>query len=166
MSTSDRRSADPLAELIDALLVVAVEALKYSACTAWLLLCVAAACPVPASAVLLTGYARWRSGWVGALVCVGLLALVFAVWRWSMPRRFARYVSTPLRDRVLGWWRYEKGRAALCTAYCLTRAAGDREQAPRRRRVHVSSATDRLLVKLLAGQTTADWTMRSWSQRR
>ncbi|WP_297776485.1 hypothetical protein [Mycobacterium sp.] len=158
---SNDRSADPLAELLDALLVVVGQTLKYVGLLVWRLLRVVAACPVSMLAVLLTGYVTCCSGWVGGLVVAGFLSLGFAVWRWSMPRSFARYVFMPVRDRAMGWWRYERGWAELRDVHGLTRTVPNGARVPRLRRVHVTSVMDRLEVKLLAGQATADWAVRA-----
>ncbi|EUA44251.1 putative cell division protein FtsK/SpoIIIE [Mycobacterium xenopi 3993] len=95
----------------------------------------------------------------------GLLTAVLAVaayigWAVVEPSSFTVWVTTPVRQRSLSWWRYRRNWESVCTLHGLTARLGDRTLAPALRSVQIGSPADVLTVRLVTGQSINDWQKR------
>ncbi len=108
-----------------------------------------------------TGWLAWRLlGWPGPVILVLVLAAVLAVWRWRWPGSFSRLVTRP----VLGKWRrwhYARHWAAVMTISRLAPLYRGRLLLPVLGKVISTSYTDRISVRLVSGQSAADFAARS-----
>jgi S-DNA-T family DNA segregation ATPase FtsK/SpoIIIE len=103
-----------------------------------------------------------RAGWPGvvvlaAVVVAGLVALRF--WR---PVWFARLVSGPVRNRWRRWF-YRRHWQAVMTISRLAPAYRGRVVVPVLGRVKVTGCTDLVMVRLVSGQSPADFAARAES---
>src|ERR1700722_737966 len=95
-------------------------------------------------------------GWPGL---VGLVASVLAglvALRMLWPHWFARFVAGPVRCKWR-WWYYRRHWHAVLTVAGLAPAYRGRILLPVLASVEAGSCTDRLLVRLVSGQSPADF---------
>jgi S-DNA-T family DNA segregation ATPase FtsK/SpoIIIE len=101
-----------------------------------------------------------NGGWPGiavlaAVVLAGLVVL--RVWR---PDWFARLASGPVRCRWR-WWFYRRHWHAVMTIAKLAPSYRGRVVVPVLGRVQVTACTDRVMVRLVSGQSPADFAARA-----
>ncbi|MGO9080188.1 MAG: FtsK/SpoIIIE domain-containing protein [Streptosporangiaceae bacterium] len=126
----------------------------------WRLLRFVARHPV-ADTVALAGGLAWRQlGWPGPAALTVVLAAALAVWRWRWPRSFTRLVSRPSLGR---WrrWGYARHWGAVMTISGLAPMYRGRLLLPVLGRVASTRYTDRVQVRLVSGQCTADLAARA-----
>ncbi len=102
---------------------------------------------------------RWL-GWPGPVTLAAVAAVALAVWRWRWPGSFSRFVGRP----VLGKWRrwhYQRHWAAVMTIGRLAPAYQGRLLLPVLGRVSSTRFTDRVAVRLVSGQSAADFAARA-----
>ena len=99
----------------------------------------------------------WRViGWPGLAALTGSLAAVLAAWRWRFPASFARFVAGPART-ALRKWRYRRRWHAVMTIGGLAPRYQGRILLPVLGRVTTTPCTDRVAVRLVSGQSSADF---------
>jgi S-DNA-T family DNA segregation ATPase FtsK/SpoIIIE len=87
-------------------------------------------------------------------------ATVLAVWWWRWPASFTRFVTRPVRGK---WrlWHYQRQWAAVMTIGRLAPVYQGRLLLPALRKVTSTGYTDRLSVRLVSGQSAADFAART-----
>ena len=103
----------------------------------------------------------WRLiGWpVLAAAAVGV-AGVLAVWRWRFPASFSRLVAAPVRSRWRAW-QYRRRWSAVMTIGRLAPVYQGRTLLPVLGKVTATGYTDRVAVRLVSGQSAADFAARA-----
>jgi hypothetical protein len=100
-------------------------------------------------------------GWVWGVVVVGVSIAGIMLWRAKRPEMFERWITRRARARLLSWFRYRRRWAKLLQACNLTVDGDDATFVPRLVGVQVGDATDRLQVRMLAGQCPDDYENRT-----
>lgn len=113
---------------------------------------------LPLAACAGVGY-RWGSSSGIAAVLVFLVLLM--VWRLTWPRGFRRFISGRVRARWRSWAVYRKQWASTCALHGLTKALDDAILVPALKLVVIGHGLDVLTVRMLPGQSTADWQRQS-----
>lgn len=104
----------------------------------------------------LAGGLAWLVGW-GALAAVALLAVTTLVcWLMLDRRSFRRMVGRPFRNAVRRLCVYEPRWRRVMRGCKLTTTQGGSESVPKIKRVRSDKRSDRLLVRLLDGQSPED----------
>lgn len=94
-----------------------------------------------------------RAGLVAAIV----FGVGYVGWAWLEPRSFRGWVTEPVRRRWLTWSRYTRAWESTCTLHGLTAKLGDRTLVPTLRTVRIGRTADVLAVRIVTGQSAADW---------
>ena len=102
---------------------------------------------------------------VGHGARAGLLTAALAVaaytgWAVVEPSSFTAWVTDPVRQRWLTWWRYGRNWASVCTLHGLTARLGERTLVPALRSVRIGAHADVLTLRVVAGQSVNDWQKR------
>lgn len=99
----------------------------------------------------------WPSG-----VAVGVaFTAVLLLWRKARPEMFDRWITDRARTRFLTWWRYRRNWARLMKACRLTITTETRTVTPKLLAVGIGHGTDRVQLRMLEGQSPADFEMRA-----
>jgi S-DNA-T family DNA segregation ATPase FtsK/SpoIIIE len=107
------------------------------------------------------GVLMWRvTGWPGLAVLAVSIAAVLVVWRWRFPASFTRFVSGPARGQWRGW-HYRRRWAAVMTIGRLAPVYQGRVLLPVLGKVSATRYTDRVPVRLVSGQSAADFAARA-----
>lgn len=91
------------------------------------------------------------------LVCAVALSVGYAGWSWLDAGSFRAWVTEPVRRRWLTWSRYTRAWEPTCTLHGLTARLGERTLSPTLRTVTIGRTTDVLAVRIVTGQSLADW---------
>jgi S-DNA-T family DNA segregation ATPase FtsK/SpoIIIE len=94
-----------------------------------------------------------RPGLITAIAC----GAAYAGWAWLDPRSFQAWVTEAVRHRWLTWWRYTRSWESVCTLHGLTARLGERALVPALRSVQIGKSTDVLQLRVVTGQSLADW---------
>jgi S-DNA-T family DNA segregation ATPase FtsK/SpoIIIE len=103
----------------------------------------------------------WRSlGWPGPVIITAVVLAASGTWRLASPASFARLVTGPVRAR---WrrWHYKRDWPAVMTVAGLAVHYRSHLLLPQLGRVSATSHVDRLEVRLVAGQSPADFAARA-----
>ncbi|WP_057003420.1 FtsK/SpoIIIE domain-containing protein [Mycobacterium kyorinense] len=98
-----------------------------------------------------------RAGLVTAAVEVA----AYLGWSVCEPSSFDRWVTNPLRQRFLAWWRYHRNWESVCALHGLSARLGERTLVPAVVSVRIGHHADVLIVKVVTGQSIADWQKRA-----
>jgi S-DNA-T family DNA segregation ATPase FtsK/SpoIIIE len=108
------------------------------------------------------------SVWVGVsfgpvfgLVLAVISGLALAAWSQLTPPSFQHWVSGRMRIHWRIWWVYRHRWTAICTLHGLTAKLDDRTLVPSLDSVSIGDSSDVVVVRILAGQSVADWQNRS-----
>jgi DNA segregation ATPase FtsK/SpoIIIE, S-DNA-T family len=98
--------------------------------------------------------------------CPGLISVMVASggyvgWAQLDPQSFRAWVIEPVRHRWLTWWRYTRTWESVCTLHGLTARLGERTLVPTLRSVRIGKTTDVLELRVVTGQSLADWQRQS-----
>jgi S-DNA-T family DNA segregation ATPase FtsK/SpoIIIE len=107
------------------------------------------------------GWLAWRQfGWPGPVVLVVNAATALAVWRWQWPGTFSGFIARPMLGK---WrrWHYARRWAAVMTIARLAPLYRGRILLPVLGKVTSTPYTDRLAVRLVSGQSAADFATRA-----
>jgi DNA segregation ATPase FtsK/SpoIIIE, S-DNA-T family len=116
--------------------------------------------PVLVLAVIV-GVLMWRViGWPGLAVLTVSIAAVLVVWRWRFPVSFSRFIGTPARGQWRAW-HYRRRWAGVMTIGRLAPIYQGRVLLPVLGRVSATRFTDRVQVRLVSGQSPADFAARA-----
>jgi S-DNA-T family DNA segregation ATPase FtsK/SpoIIIE len=103
------------------------------------------------------GVLLWRVlGWPGATSLVLSTAVALAVWRWRLPASFAWFVAAPARNQWRAW-HYRRRWGPVLTIGGLAELYQGRVLLPVLGKVTSSGYTDRVTVRLVSGQSAADF---------
>ncbi len=103
----------------------------------------------------------WVYGrWPGLVAAVAVLLAGMIVLRVAWPDWFTRYVSIPLRCRWR-WWFYRRHWHGVLTVAHLAPTYRGRIVFPLLGKVAVTGCTDRVMVRLVSGQSPADFAARA-----
>lgn len=117
--------------------------------------------PMLSIPALATVYVLISWGWVRALVTVVASTVGLALWRFLGPVSFRRLVSFRIWARRRRYRVYRRPWAAVCALHGLTTPLDGQPVVPRLRKTRIGHAADELLVRLIPGQTVADWAAQS-----
>jgi S-DNA-T family DNA segregation ATPase FtsK/SpoIIIE len=116
--------------------------------------------PIGVLATIL-GVLMWRvTAWLGLVVLAVSLAAVLALWRWRFPSSFSRYIAGPARGQWRAW-HYRRRWAAVMTIGRLAPVYQGRVMLPVLGKVSATRYTDRVPVRLVSGQSAADFAARA-----
>ena len=101
-----------------------------------------------------------NTGWIGPAALVVFAVLVLAVWRWSWPSGFTRWVSAPARSTWRAWV-YRRHWPAVMTIADLAPFYRGRIILPVLFKVTSTRYVDRVQVRLVSGQAPADFADRA-----
>jgi S-DNA-T family DNA segregation ATPase FtsK/SpoIIIE len=99
-------------------------------------------------------------GWLGLVVLAVSIAAVLVVWRWRFPVSFSRFIATPAR-RQWRAWHYRRRWAGVMTIGRLAPVYQGRVLLPVLGKVSATAFTDRVQVRLVSGQSAADFAARA-----
>ena len=116
--------------------------------------------PVLVSAAII-GVLMWRLvGWLGLVVLAVSIAGLLVVWRWRFPASFSRFIGAPARGQWRAW-HYRRRWAAVMTIGRLAPVYQGRVLLPVLGKVSATRFTDRVPVRLVSGQSAADFAARA-----
>jgi S-DNA-T family DNA segregation ATPase FtsK/SpoIIIE len=101
-----------------------------------------------------------NAGWPGLVAVVAGAAGVLACWRWRWPVPFSRWIGTPVRGKWRAWF-YRRRWAAVMTISGLAPLYQGRLLLPVLGKVSATGYTDRVQVRLVSGQSAADFADRA-----
>ena len=111
--------------------------------------------PLAASVLALAAVIWVRLGWVTLLALVLAVLVITGAWRWFWPGSFSRWVSAPARGKWRGWC-YRRRWAGVMTIAGVARSYQGRTLLPVLGKVTATRYTDRVMVRLVSGQSAAD----------
>ena len=116
--------------------------------------------PVLVSAVIVS-VLIWRvTSWLGLVVLAASMTGLLALWRWRFPASFSRFIATPARGQWRAW-HYRRRWAAVMTIGHLAPVYQGRVLLPVLGKVSATAFTDRVRVRLVSGQSAADFAARA-----
>lgn len=107
--------------------------------------------------LLATAVIDWQ---VGIVWAVGF-AVGYAGWCHLDRESFERLVWFPIRTTWLTWLRYERTWDQVCALHGLTAQRDQRSFVPSLLWARIGDETDKLTVRIVAGQTAVDWQKQS-----
>ena len=111
--------------------------------------------------VIIVGTLLWRVlGWPGLTVLATSGVVILAAWRWRFPASFSRFIGAPARGRWRAW-HYRRRWGAVMTIGRLAPAYQGRILLPVLGKVSATRFTDRVQVRLVSGQSAADFAARA-----
>ncbi|GLV09202.1 MULTISPECIES: FtsK/SpoIIIE domain-containing protein [Mycobacterium] len=116
--------------------------------------------PVLSIPVIVSIWVAIAHGPGAGLLTAGLAAAAYIGWAVVEPSSFTAWVSGPVRQRWLSWWRYRRTWESVCTLHGLCAKLGERTLVPALRSVRIGHHADVLIVRVVAGQSIADWQKR------
>jgi len=117
--------------------------------------------PVLVTAAVI-GVLMWRvTGWLGPVVLAAVTAAALVVWRWRFPSSFTRFIATPARGQWRAW-HYRRRWPAVMTIARLAPLYQGRILLPVLGKVRATAYTDRVRVRLVSGQSAADFA--AWAE--
>ena len=134
-------------------------AVKLARLTGWLVRLIARH-PLAASVLALAAVIWVRLGWVTLVALVLAAAVMTGAWRWFWPGSFARWVTRPARGRWRGWC-YRRRWAGVMIIAGVAPSYQGRVLLPVLGRVTATRYTDRVQVRLVSGQSAADFAGRT-----
>jgi len=102
-----------------------------------------------------------RYGPVFGLVLAAASGLALAAWSQISPPSFQRWVTQRMRTRRRIWWVYRARWTAICTLHGLTAKLDEQTLVPALCSVTIGITSDVVVVRILTGQSVADWQNRS-----
>ena len=112
--------------------------------------------PLAASVVALTAVTWLNLGWVTLAGPVLAAVVMLAAWRWCWPVSFSRWVGRPARRKWRAWC-YRRRWAGVMTIADVAPQYQGRTLLPVLGKVTATRYTDRVYVRLVSGQSAADF---------
>ena len=112
--------------------------------------------PLAASVLALLALTWLNLGWVGITGLAAWVVVVLAAWRWFWPSSFTRWVKAPARGKWRAWF-YRRRWAGVMTIAELAPRYQGRTLLPVLGKVTATRYTDRVQVRLVSGQSAADF---------
>ena len=97
-----------------------------------------------------------KLGWVTLAALVLAAVVMLAAWRWFWPVSFSRWVGRPARGKWRAWC-YRRRWAAVMTIAGVAPWYQGRTLLPVLGKVTATRYTDRVMVRLVSGQSAADF---------
>lgn len=116
--------------------------------------------PVLSIPVIVSMWVAIAHGPRAGLVTAGLAVAAYIGWAVVEPSSFTAWVTAPIRQRWLSWWRYRRNWESVCTLHGLCAKLGERTLVPTLRSVRIGNHADVLTLRVVAGQSIADWQKR------
>jgi S-DNA-T family DNA segregation ATPase FtsK/SpoIIIE len=113
--------------------------------------------PFAASILALVAVIWLKLGWVVLVALAAAVITILVAWRWFWPVSFARWVTRPARGAWRGW-RYRRRWAGVMTIAGAAPWYQGRVILPVLGKVTATRYTDRVQVRLVSGQSAADFT--------
>jgi DNA segregation ATPase FtsK/SpoIIIE, S-DNA-T family len=111
--------------------------------------------------VLAVELLAWNwAGWPGPVTLTSTVTAALICWRVRWPRSFSRFIGKPVRGK---WrrWHYQRHWLAVLTIARLVPVYRGRVLVPMLGKVSSTKFTDRVPVRLVSGQATADFAARA-----
>ena len=112
--------------------------------------------PLAASLLGLATVTWVKLGWVTLAVLASAALVVLITWRWFWPVSFSRWVGRPARSKWRAWC-YRRRWAAVMTIAGVAPWYQGRTLLPVLGKVIATKYTDRVMVRLVSGQSAADF---------
>ena len=112
--------------------------------------------PLAASVLALAAVTWVDLGWVTLVALVLAAVVMLAAWRWFWPVSFSRWVGRPARGKWRAWC-YRRRWAAVMTIAGVAPWYQGRTLLPVLGKVTATRYTDRVHVRLVSGQSAADF---------
>jgi DNA segregation ATPase FtsK/SpoIIIE, S-DNA-T family len=110
---------------------------------------------------VIAGVLMWRvTGWLGLVVLAVSITGCLAVWRWRFPVSFSRFIGAPARGQWRAW-HYRRRWAGVMTIGRLAPIYQGRVLLPVLGKVSATRYIDRVPVRLVSGQSAADFAARA-----
>ena len=109
---------------------------------------------IPTVASVWVGF---RYGPVFGLVLAAVSGLALVSWSQLSPASFRQWVTQRMRTRWRTWWIYRHRWTAICTLHGLTAKLDEQTLVPALRSVTIGTTSDVVVVRILTGQSAADW---------
>jgi S-DNA-T family DNA segregation ATPase FtsK/SpoIIIE len=106
---------------------------------------------------ILTIWVAIAHGTRAGLLTAALAVAAYIGWASVEPSSFTAWVTAPVRQRWLSWWRYQRNWESMCTLHGLTARLGQRTLVPALRSVQIGDHADVLIVRVVAGKSINDW---------
>jgi DNA segregation ATPase FtsK/SpoIIIE, S-DNA-T family len=116
--------------------------------------------PVAVLVLIVGALLWWVVGWAVLVALGASLVAVLALWRRRFPVSFARLVAAPVRSRWRAW-HYRRRWGAVMTIGRLAPVYQGRVLLPVLGKVSATAFTDRVQVRLVSGQSAADFAARA-----
>ena len=116
--------------------------------------------PLAASVLALLAVTWVKLGWVGLAGLAAWVVVVLAAWRWFWPSSFTRWVDRPARGKWRAWF-YRRRWAGVMTIAGVAPWYQGRTLLPVLGKVTATRYTDRVQVRLVSGQSAADFAKRA-----
>jgi DNA segregation ATPase FtsK/SpoIIIE, S-DNA-T family len=113
--------------------------------------------PVVAAVLAVLVLVWLNAGWPGLAALVLAVAAVLGVWRWARPVSFTRWIATPARGKRRSWF-YRRRWGSVMAIGGLSCIYQGRVLLPVLGKVAATRYTDRVQVRLVSGQSPADFT--------
>jgi len=101
-----------------------------------------------------------HAGWPGVVVLVAVAVAILGVWWWARPVSFSRWIAIPARGKRRAWF-YRRRWGAVLTVSGLAPFYQGRLLLPVLGKVSSTRYTDRVAVRLVSGQSAADFADRA-----
>jgi DNA segregation ATPase FtsK/SpoIIIE, S-DNA-T family len=112
--------------------------------------------PLAAGILTLVAVIWLDLGWATLAALAAAVIAMLVIWRWSWPASFARWVTRPARGAWRGW-QYRRRWAGVLTIAGAAPWYQDRVILPVLGKVTATRYTDRVQVRLVSGQSAADF---------
>jgi hypothetical protein len=112
--------------------------------------------PLAASVLALAAVTWVKLGWVTLVALVLAAVIMLVCWRWFWPSSFSRWVGRPARGKWRAWC-YRRRWAAVMTIAGVAPWYQGRTLLPVLGKVAATRYTDRVHVRLVSGQSAADF---------
>jgi S-DNA-T family DNA segregation ATPase FtsK/SpoIIIE len=136
-----------------------VLAVKVFRLLAWLVRLIARH-PLAASILALLAVTWVDLGWLSVVGLAAWVVVVLAAWRFFWPSSFTRWVGRPARGKWRGWL-YRRRWAGVMTIADLAPQYQGRTLLPVLGKVTATRYTDQVHVRLVSGQSAADFAQRA-----
>jgi S-DNA-T family DNA segregation ATPase FtsK/SpoIIIE len=101
-----------------------------------------------------------HAGWPGVVVLAAVVVAILGVWRWARPVSFSRWIAIPVRGKRRAWF-YRRRWGAVLTVAGLAPFYQGRVLLPVLGKVSSTRYIDRVQVRLVSGQSAADFADRA-----
>src|SRR5208282_3232977 len=112
--------------------------------------------PLAASVLALLALTWVNLGWLGLVGLAAWAGVILAAWRWFWPSSFTRWIAAPARGKWRAWF-YRRRWAGVMTIADLAPGYQGRILLPVLGKVTATRYTDRVQVRLVSGQSAADF---------